>query len=188
MFEKMATACGLHLLFEPDYREVPAFTFSVDDVGCQEALRALEAATDSFVVPVGEKTALVARDTQPNRLLLTPVVAIAVPIPERTTLQEAQELATSVQQTLEIRRISLDAARRVVYFRDSAAKVFAAREMFAALSRLRAQVEVDVEFLEVSKTSSLAYGLTLPTSAALVSFGSGTLTDPSRRCSNTASV
>ncbi len=178
MFEQIADACGLHLLFEPDYREVPSFTFAVDEVGCQEALRALEAATDSFVVPIGERTAQVARDTQPNRLLLTPVVAIAVPIPERTTLQEAQELATSVQQTLEIRRISLDAARRVVYFRDSAAKVFAARDMFAALSRLRAQVEVDVEFLAVSKTSSLSYGLMLPTSAAIVSFGSGTITGP----------
>jgi general secretion pathway protein D len=172
LFEKVGAACGIRLLFEPDYREPAPFTFAITDVECQEALRALEAATDSFMVPVGETTALVARDTAQNRILLTPVVAIAVPIPERIALQEAQELATAVQQTLEIRRISLDATRRVVYFRDSAAKVFAAREMFAALSRLRAQVVVDVEFLSVSKTSSLGYGLTLPTSASITYLGS----------------
>lgn len=172
MFEQVAAACGIRLSFEPDYREPRPFTFAIADVECQEALRALEAAADSFVVPVGEKTALVARDTAQNRVLMTPVVAVAVPIPERIALQEAQELATAVQQTLEIRRISLDAARRVVYFRDSAAKVFAAREMFATLSRLRAQVVVDIEFLSVSKNSSLAYGLTLPTSASIINFGS----------------
>ena len=178
IFEQVAAVCGIRVLFEPDYREPPAFTFAVADVDCQEALRALEPATDSFMVPLNDTTAFVARDTAQNRALLTPVVAIAVPIPERTSMQEAQELATAVQQTLEIRRISLDATRRAVYFRDSAAKVFAAREMFRALSRLRAQVSVDIQFLSVSKTSSLAYGLTLPTSAQIVSFGPVTVTGP----------
>ncbi len=172
MFEKVGAGCGIRLLFEPNYREPPPFKFAVADVECEEALRALEAATDSFLVPVSETTALVARDTAQNRLLLTPMVAIAVPIPERIALQEAQELATAVQQTLEIRRISLDGPRRVVYFRDSAAKVLAARRMFEELSRLRAQVVVDVEFLSVSKTSSLNYGLALPTSASITYLGS----------------
>lgn len=171
IFEQVAAACGIRLLFEPDYREPRPFTFSITDVDCQEALRALEAGTDSFLIPLGESTGFVARDTAQNRVLLTPVVAMAVPIPQHIALPEAQELATAVQQTLEIRRISMDAVRRVIYFRDSAAKVFAAREMFASLSRLRAQVAVDVEFISVSKTSSLAYGLALPTSAAIFDIG-----------------
>ena len=171
MFEQVAAAYGIRLLFEPDYKEPPPFTFAIADAGYQEALRSLEAATDSFVVPLSASTALVARDTVPNRTQLTPVAAIAVPIPERISIQEAQELSTAVQQTLEIRRISLDASRRVVYFRDSVSKVFAAREMFASLSRARAQIAVDVEFISVSKTSSLAYGLSLPTSASIINFG-----------------
>jgi general secretion pathway protein D len=44
--------------------------------------------------------------------------------------------------------------------------------MFGDLSRLRAQVEVDIEFLEVTKSSALGYGLQLPTSSAIVNFGS----------------
>jgi hypothetical protein len=140
VFEKVAAAYGIHVLFDPGYQEPPAFTFAITDAGYRDALRALEAASDSFLVPLDESTALVARDTAQNRTQLTPVVALAVPIPERMTLQEAQELSTAVQQTLEIRRISLDAPKRVVYFRDTASKVFTAREMLASLSRLRARL------------------------------------------------
>lgn len=171
IFEQVAAAYGIHVLFDPGYQEPPAFTFAIADAGYRDALRALEAASDSFLVPLDESTALVARDTAQNRTQLTPVVALAVPIPERMALQEAQELSTAVQQTLEIRRISLDAQKRVVYFRDTAPKVFTAREMFANLSRLRAQIAVDVELLSVAKTSSLSYGLQLPTSSPIVDFG-----------------
>ena len=98
-------------------------------------------------------------------------MAIAIPIPERMSVQEATELMQAVQGTLEIRKFSLDPVKRVVYMRDQVSKVAAAQTMFANLSRLRGQVEVDVEFMEVSKNSSLGYGLQLPaTSSALVDF------------------
>ena len=171
MFEQVAGAYGVHLLFEADYRDPPPFTFTITDVGFKDALRTLEAATDSFVIPINATTGLVARDTTQKRTQLTPAGAIAVPIPERISVQEAQEIATAVQQTLEIRKISLDAARRLVYFRDVVSKLYAAREMFGRLSRLRAQITVDCQFLSVSTTSSLAYGLSLPTSSAIVDFG-----------------
>jgi general secretion pathway protein D len=78
---------------------------------------------------------------------------------------------TAVQQTLEIRRITLDAAKRVVYFRDTVPKALTARQMFANLSRGRAQIEVDVDFLSVGRTSNLSYGLALPNAAAIIDFG-----------------
>jgi general secretion pathway protein D len=180
LFEKVAAAYGIRVLFAPDYNEPPPFTFTITEAGYREALRSLEAATDSFVVPLNGSTALVARDTVPNRTQWTRVATMAVPIPERITVQEAQELVTAIQQTLEIRRISLDASRRVVYFRDTVSKVYAAREMFSGLSRARAQIAVDVEFLSFSKTSSLGYGLGLPTSFSIVDFGTlGATTAPS---------
>jgi len=171
-FEQVAAAYGIRLLFEPDYRAPAPLKLDISEQGYREALRQLEAATDSFVVPLSAGTALVARDTVQNRTQWTPDGAIAVPIPERISVQEGQEIATAVQQTLEIRRISLDPGKRVVYFRDTVSKVYAAQAMFRSLSRLRGQVTVDVEFMSASKTSSLSYGLTLPTSASIVDFGS----------------
>jgi general secretion pathway protein D len=87
-------------------------------------------------------------------------------------IQEAQDIVTAVQQTLEIRRIQVDPGRRQVYIRDSVAKALLARKLFSDLSRLRSQVEVEVELLTVTKNSSLGIGLMLPNSSAVVNFGS----------------
>ncbi len=103
-------------------------------------------------------------------------MAVAIPIPERMSVQDAQEILTAVQQTLDIRRIVTDPARHMIFLRDQASKIDAARQMFYNLSQLRPQVEVDVEFLSVDKTSSLQYGLSLPTQFSLTNFqGSVTL-------------
>ena len=163
LFEKVAGAYGIQVALDAGYTPVPAtVTFRIADATAAEALRALEAATDSFLVPLSAHSIMVARDNPQKRTELMPVMALAAPIPERLTVQEAQEISTAVQQTLEIRRISMDPVKRMVYFRDIVPKALAARQMFANLSRGRAQIEVDVELVTVGRTSNLSYGLSLP--------------------------
>jgi general secretion pathway protein D len=113
---------------------------------------------------------LVFPDTQDKRNNNSPVMAVAVPIPQRMNVQEAQELASGVQQIMELRHIAVDAGRRVIFMRDQEYKVLAARRMVADLARLRAQVSVEVELLSVSKTSSLGIGLSLQNAASIVNF------------------
>jgi len=169
LFEKVAGAYGIQVVVDAAYAPLPApVTFRIADATAAEALRALEAATDSFLVPVSAHSIMVARDNPQKRTELMPVMALAAPIPERLTVQEAQEISTAVQQALEIRRISLDPVKRVVYFRDIVPKALAAQEMFADLSRGRAQIEVDVDLISVGKTSNLSYGLSLPQNAAAI--------------------
>ena len=98
-------------------------------------------------------------------------MSATIQIPERMAVQDAQEIVTAVQQTLEIRRIQVDPGRRQVFIRDSVGKVLLARKLFSDLSRLRAQVEVEVQLLTVTKDNSMEIGLTLPNSASIVNFG-----------------
>ena len=171
VIEKVMATYGLMVVFESDYQTPPPFRFRLADVRFEEALRTLETLSNSFLVPVNDRLALVVRDTQQKRTEMSPAMAMAIPIPERISVQEAQEMMTAVVQTLEIRKFSLDPVKRVVYLRDQVPKVLAARAMLNDLSRTRAQVEVEVEFLEVTKSSALGYGLQLPTSSAIVNFG-----------------
>lgn len=171
LFEKVAEAYGLMVVFEADYQSPPPFTFRIGNTGYQEALRALETVSNSFLVPVNPRLALVARDTPQKRAEMGQSMSAAIPIPERMSVQDAQEILTAVQQTLDIRRITVDPTRHLVFVRDQTTKVNAARQIFANLSRLRAQIEVDVEFISVVKHSSLGYGLSLPNSFPLVNFG-----------------
>jgi general secretion pathway protein D len=172
MFQQVGEAFGIQMLFEPDYQGPPSFPFRTGELSMPEALRILEAMTNSLVEPVNERTALVIRDTAQHRAEMTPTMSTTIPIPERMAVQDAQEIVTAVQQTLEIRRIQVDPGRRQVFIRDSVGKVLLARKLFRDLSRLRSQVEIEIELLTVTKDSSLGIGLALPNSSAIVNFGS----------------
>ena len=170
IFENVAGAYGLLVVFESDYQSPPHFTFRMTDAGYEEALRALETVANSFLVPVNDRLALVMRDTPQKRTERSQTMSAAFPIPERMSVQDAQEMMAAVQQTLDIRRVVTDPTRHVVFMRDQAAKVIAARQMFYNLSRLRPQIAVDVELLTVDKTSSLNYGISLPNELSVVNF------------------
>ncbi len=170
VFEQVASAFGIQVVFEADYPAGTPFLFHLDSVGFADAFRTLEQVTNSFVVPVNERLALVVRDTPQKRTEVGPAMTVAIPIPERLSVQDAQEIVTAVQQTMDIRRASVDGLKRIVLLRDGVSKVMAARLLFAQLSKLRAQVSVEVEVLSVSKASTLNYGVTLPTSTVLLDF------------------
>lgn len=170
IFDKVAGAYGIQISFEADYQNPPNFTFQLDNVTFEEAMRALEDVANSFLVPVNPKLALVVRDNPAKRTAQMPEMSAAIPIPERMSVQDAQEMITAVQQTLDIKRAVADPTRHLVFVRDQAPKIYAAKQLFATLSQIRPQVEVDVELLSVDKTSALAYGMSLPFPISLVNF------------------
>jgi len=170
VFQQVGQAFGIRMLFENNYTGQP-FTFRTGDLDMHEAFRLLEEMTNSLVTPIDANTAFVVRDTAQRRTEVIPMVTATIPIPERISVQEAQEIVTAVQQALEIRRAQVDPGRRLVLLRDSAAKAALARVLFADLSRLRAQVEIEVELRTVTKDFSTSVGFTLPNSASLVNLG-----------------
>ncbi len=72
--------------------------------------------------------------------------------------------------------MGIDNQRRLVFFRDRISRLRPAIELFQQLMTYRGQVEVDVELLTVSESSTLSYGANLQTSFNLVSFGSNAWT------------
>jgi hypothetical protein len=172
VFEQVAGAFGIQVVFEADYPSGAPFRFRLDSAGFADAFRTLELVSNSFMVPVNEHLALVVRDTPQKRTEVGPAMSITIPIPERLSVQDAQEIVTAVQQTMEIRRASVDSLKRTVLLRDGVSKVLAAKLLFAQLSKIRPQVSVEVEVLSVSKNSSLNYGMNLPTSISVVNFSS----------------
>ncbi len=117
------------------------------------------------------KLALVVRDTPQKRTERSPTMAVAIPIPERMSVQDAQEIMTAVQQTLDIRRIVTDPGRHHGFSaRPGQQDRRRAADVLRTSRKLRAQVEIDVQFLEVDKTSSLQFGMSLPTQFSIVNF------------------
>jgi hypothetical protein len=173
LFDEFARAYKLQVVYDSAYQAGQTIRFRLSDAGYREALRALQAATNSFVVPVSTRLLFVANDTPQKRTEFERTASAVIPIPEPFSIQEVQEIVTGVRGTLDIQRMFVDTQRRLVLVRDRAAKVRIARLLFEDLMQRRPQVAIDIEILSADETSSLHFGLSLPTSFPLVWFGKG---------------
>ncbi len=171
LWENVTKEFGLEVVFDGDYEPIRNLRFQVNDVDYRDALYALIAATNTFVVPISERVILVVKDDQAKRVSSSVNVAMEAPIPDPVSLQEAQELGKTVQQAMEIQRFYIDGAHRVAVFRDRLEKALPARLLFLQLLHRAPQVALDVQFLTTDKASDSNIGLMLPGSFSIGYFG-----------------
>ena len=171
LIEQVASAFGLEVVFDAGYQPKTALRLQLMDADYLDAMRAIEAATDSFAIPVSSRQLLIANDTAQKRTELDSTVAIVIPAPEPFATQELQEIATGIRGTLDIPRITVDLQRRLILIRDHMTKIRMAQKLLRDLMQPRPVVAVEVELMTTDETSSLSYGLSLPDSLALVWFG-----------------
>lgn len=171
LVHQVAITYGLDAVFDGDYPETGArIRFRMEQVDYREALHAVEAATGSFFVPLSGKLFLAVKDTVQKRQEKEPSVTVSVDIPQPVTVQEAQELAISVRQAMEIRKFGVDTQRRVVVMRDSISKIWPARQLLLDLMTWRPQVAVDLELFEMNTAQALSIGLDITKQFPVVSF------------------
>ncbi len=171
LYQKVAKAFGLDVVFDSEYMAAPDVRLRVENVNCRDALRMMEAATGTFIAPLGPKLFFVVKDTQPKRVEADPTAAMVVPIPEPVSLQDAQEMARTVQQAFEMQKFVIDSTRRLVLMKDRVTKVRPAELMLTQLLRHRPQVMIELELLDMNSRYSSSFGFQLPTQSVLIDFG-----------------
>ena len=175
LWEDVTAVFGLLVIFERDLANQPPsptpLRFDVDKADYRGALHALGRATNTFPTAVTDRVVLVAQDSVQKRTEYEQTVVRVFPIPDRTSVQEAQEISQAIQQTLEMRRIAVDQQKRQIVVRDRLSKVELAAMLLQELAQAKPQVEIEMEILSASKSVSRNWGLTLPNSSALVNFG-----------------
>ncbi|MEO8131473.1 MAG: type II and III secretion system protein [Bryobacteraceae bacterium] len=178
LYEQVAKTYGLDVVFDGEYQPRPSQRLRLEGADYRDALYALMAATGSFIVPISGKVFMVVQDTLQKRASVENNVAMELPIPEAVSLQEAQEMARTVQQVMELQRFYVNGANRTIYFRDRVSKAYPAQQILNQLLHHRPQVDIEIEFLSVGKSSTLNYGVSLPTNLNISSFGRFGVADP----------
>ena len=178
LFTQVAPLYRLEAIFDTDYPPSSPITFRLDDANWIDAIRALEAATSSFVVPIDEKRILVVKDTPQKRQEREPYVAVTVPVPDLVTPQDAQELANVVRQVMQISRVGFDPGRQTIVIRDRLSLAIPAQALVQELLRRRAVVLIEFELLEMDRSASRTYGASLQTLFPLLAFGSPLRSSP----------
>lgn len=182
LFQSVARAYGLECVYDSDYQAGTPFRFHLKGVDYRDALHGLEAATGSFIVPVTPKIFLVAKDTTQKRTEIEPTVTMAVHFPDIYSSQEMEQMVRAVQQAMAIEKLGVDAGAYTVVMRDRISKVVYARALFQELMHARAQVLIDLRFVEVSRDTSITYGINFQnvfSLNALTNFLNNTVSFPS---------
>jgi len=71
-----------------------------------------------------------------------------------------------VQQAFAVEKVAFDTQNNTVFMRDRVSKVLPARMMFEDLMAPKAQLVIELKFLEVSLNDAVTYGLNLPNTIA----------------------
>lgn len=168
LFEEVTRAFGLDVVFDGDYPQGGApVTFRMENADYREALRAVQAATGSFVAAVNDRVLLAVKDTQQKRNEVEPSVAVVVPIPQTISVQDAQELGRNVQQVMDIRTFGVDTTRRLVLLKGPLSRIRPAQKILEDLLRYRSEVRVRLQFIEINHSDFTKLGLQLPTAATI---------------------
>ncbi|MDQ6663029.1 MAG: type II and III secretion system protein, partial [Acidobacteriota bacterium] len=171
LFEQVARMFDLDTVFDGDFTPGKPMRFSLADADYRDALEALDAATGSFVVPLSPKLFMVAKDTPPKRNDLEQNISVTVPIPQFLSTQQLVEAAQAVRQAMGIEKMAWDSLSGQLVIRDRVSRVIPAQRLLSELLTLRAEVIVDLEFIEINYTDMLNIGVNLPTNYPLVYLG-----------------
>ena len=170
IWEQVASTLKLRVLFDPQYQPTQPLRFQLSAADYKETLQALEVATGSFLTPISTDLILVANDTTAKRTEFERTAAAVIPFPEADSVQELQEIVTGVRGLLDSQKLMVDTTRHLILIRDRVTKVRLAQMILEDLLRPRAQVAIEVEILSTDVSSSMNYGLSLPTAFPLVNF------------------
>ena len=163
VYTDVAKAFGLDCIFDGDYQPMPALHFRMDSVGYRDALHGLEFATGTFLVPIASKLFLVSKDTPQKRTQNEPMVAVTIPLPDAGVQQDFTTLVDGVKQATGIEKVSYDSQTRTLVIRDRLSRVLPARALLEQLLYPRAQVMMELELVEVSRSKTTTYGVNFPT-------------------------
>lgn len=162
LFQDVSHAYGLDCVFDGDYQPVPNLRFEMDGVNYRDALHGLEAATGSFIVPLTSRLFLVAKDTPQKRNAVEPTAAIAIPLSDPVLPADFNSMVTAVQQALALEKVSFDTQTNTVIIRDKVSKLLPARALLEDLLHPKAQLMVDMRFLQVSRNDMITWGVQFP--------------------------
>jgi general secretion pathway protein D len=173
LFAQVAQRFELDTVYDGDFPQTgQQLRFRISGVDYRQALHDLEAMTNSFVVPLSPKLFMVAQDTVQKRNDLEQTVALSVPVPQALTTQELTEIGQAVKQATNVDKMAWDTTQGMILIRDRISRALPAQALLEQLLGWRPEVNVEVEFIEVSDSDLAQYGFNMTKSFSALFLGS----------------
>jgi general secretion pathway protein D len=161
----LGTLVGINVVFERDFPPNQPVTVQLSGVTFEEALNQIMAAYGFFYKVLNERTIMVIQDTQPKRIQFDDQIVRVLRLSYADATEVVNLINTVIRVPGNLQQGTFQAAPNktlnTITYRASASVASIIERVVAASDKPRAEIIVDVEILEVTRTRVKEYGLDL---------------------------
>jgi Flp pilus assembly secretin CpaC len=167
VYEELGARFGIKASFDPDVagRQV---RLRVENVDFYTALMLLGTQTGTFWRALNPTLIFVAPDNPEKRKEYAPEGQQVFPLPASVAPDEMTELLRVLRDITGATHVELDTRSRTITMRDTPERLVVAGQLIHEVEKARGEVLLDIELLEVDRTTMQKLGVTPPTSASLI--------------------
>jgi type II secretory pathway component GspD/PulD (secretin) len=163
IINQVALAYGITAVFD-DSVASRAVRLDMEDATWEQAAFAITRLTKTIWTPLSARQALFAADTDENRRSLQRMSLRTFYLPQASTPQALNEIATALRTLFEIRFLSVNATTQTLTVRADSRMLDAVTQFLQALKDQLPEVVFQVDVFQVSRTFTRAIGANIPTS------------------------
>jgi type II secretory pathway component GspD/PulD (secretin) len=166
VYEQLASLFGVKVSFDPDLN-VRNVHMRVDNVDFNTAVSVLSAQTGTFWRPLNSNAIFVASDTQEKRRQYGLEAVQTFPLSAAVGPEDVTEVLRILRDITGATRIDLDSRSHTITMRDTPEKLALAGALIQQIERARGEVMLEIELLEVDRSTAQKLGIETPSKAQL---------------------
>src|SRR5512142_1531259 len=153
VFEFMSKLSGINILFDEEVRAQPVTVF-VKDVSFQYALNLLLSTNRLFMKKISADTIIIIPKTKAKTDQYQDLIVRTFYL----NFAKSKEIVNLVRSMLDVKRVYVNETLNSITIRETPEKMKLVEKIIAANDLKEAEVILDVEILEISRTNALKYG------------------------------
>ncbi|HTS51275.1 MAG TPA: hypothetical protein VMH05_25180, partial [Bryobacteraceae bacterium] len=161
LYETVGKLAGINVLFDPQMQAGRNTNLDLSNVTLEQALDYIALLTKTFWKPVSANAIFVTEDNVTKRRDYEDEVVKVFYLRNPTSVQEFQEIVTTIRSVSDVRRMFTFNAQNAVVVRDTVDKVALVEKLLHDMDKPKAEIVVDMIVMEANsdRSRTLAAGL-----------------------------
>jgi general secretion pathway protein D len=161
VFEILTKTSGMSVIFDKEVRDDP-ITMFIKDMPTDDALNLILNTNGLLAQRIGPETLLIIPNTKQKLAQYQDLMIRTFYLSNA----KAKEAVNLIRTLFESKRVYVDEKINAIVMREEPAKLMLAERVLQSIDRKDAEVQLDLEVLEVDRTKSLKYGVNFAKTAA----------------------
>ena len=161
VYEQVAQQFGVTVSFDADL-PIRAAKLRANDVDFKTAVSLIEVETGTFYRPISSTEMFVTLNSPEKRKQYAIQGQQTFPLPASVGAEDMTELLRVLRDITDSTHLELDSNSRSITMRDTPQKLALAGEIIQQVERVHGEIMLDVQLLEVDKSTARKLGITYP--------------------------